>query len=426
VCRGSSATDKIANKSFVIHRLMLLSRNTLAAASLLCCLFARAQDAAQAKQWLDEGRTSEAISAYTQLIQASPRDPDLLLFRGLAYSRSRQWSLAITDLEAAAAIAPSYADVWSALGNIYRWNDQPAAAADAYARLASLRPTDPEPQHLRARSLLLTGDLAGAQQAAARARELGASPEAVQSVASALAMRTQANAPDSRGHQWSVSMGAGGVSTANGNAQERSASLRRYTDWGSIAVETLLLRRFDTTDNAVAIDAYPRLWSGAYANVRYQHSASPTWYPGTSWRAELYQGIGQGWEVAASRDYLGFQSRVNIDGVALAKYWGSLYLRWRHQRVSSDASSGSGDRMVVRYYYEGDADHYLEGNVSNGRSDDFSGTLVSGSRSDSRGVVWYHFVTRNWGFKTSWSQSKDTSLPDGRERSLNAGLTYRW
>jgi len=38
---------------------------------------------------------------------------------------------AIADLEAAAAIAPGYADVWSALGNIYRWNDRYVAAADA-------------------------------------------------------------------------------------------------------------------------------------------------------------------------------------------------------------------------------------------------------------------------------------------------------
>ena len=148
--------------------------------------------------------------------------------------------------------------------------------------------------------------------------------------------------------------------------------------------------------------------------------------PGNSWRAELYQGLGHGWEAAVSHDELGFDSHVKIHGMALARYWGNFYLRWRHQQVNSDASSGKGDRLTVRYYYEGDADHYVEASLSSGRSDDYGGTLIAASRSDSRGLAWYHFVTRDWGLKASWSQSNDSSSAGGRERSLSLGLSYRW
>lgn len=54
-----------------------------------------------------------------------------------------------------------------------------------------------------------------------------------------------------------------------GHAQDHGVTLRHYTLWGSIALEQLRLRRFGELDQAWALDAYPRLWSGAYANLRY-------------------------------------------------------------------------------------------------------------------------------------------------------------
>jgi YaiO family outer membrane protein len=260
----------------------------------------------------------------------------------------------------------------------------------------------------------------------ARAQALGATGEALQSVQSALDMRTQAQAPTSRGHRWAAQIGAGHTTNAVGRSQERSVSLRHYATWGSVALENLSLERNGDTDQALAVDAYPRLWNGAYANVRYQRAASPSLYPGTAWRMELYQSLGNAWELAVSHDELGFASQVKMDGVSLAKYWGNFYIRWRHQRVHSNLSSGNGDRLVVRYYYEGDADHYLEAHVSRGRSEDFGGALLGNSRSDSRGVSWYHFVTRDWGFKAALSQSRDSSLAGEQERSASASLTYRW
>lgn len=404
----------------------MLKRSATLVLGLALASGGQAQDFEQGRRWLQEGKVAEAIALFTGLLQASPTHSDALLLRGLAYSRSGQWDLAAQDLEKATVVSPNYADVWSALGNVYRWTDRPAAAADAYARLASLRPTDPEPQTLRARSLLAAGDLAGARLAAARARELGADAASVQSVQSALELRTQASAPASSGYRWSGQVSAGRASSELGRAHDRSVSVRHYTEAGSIALERLSVQRFGVQDIAWAVDAYPRLWQGAYANVRYQRATSPEWFPGHSWRAELYQSLGQGWEGALSHDRLAFSSSVKIDGLALAKYRGDFYVRWRHQWVNTDSSSGQGDRLTFRYYYEGDADHYVELYRSRGRGLDLSETEVSGTGSDAYGLSWTHFLARDWGVKVSASRSRDSGVYGERERGLSAGLTFRW
>jgi YaiO family outer membrane protein len=390
-----------------------------------------AQDADLARSLLRSGQAEQAAQAYSALIDRSPTDPDHWLGRGLARSRQGQWQGAMDDLEKAVALAPGYADVWSALADVYRWNDRPAAAADAYARLAVLRPADAQVRVLQARSLLAAGDVPGARVALRLARELGASeldlPAIPDPSAQATAVR-QTSVPEaaSRGYRWALSAGLFRTEAGSFSARENSVGLRHYTPLGSIAIERLGQQRFGYSDDAWAIDAYPRLWQGAYANLRYQRTSSPDLYPPRAWRAELYQNVPGGWELAASRDFLGFGSGVRIDGISAGKYWGNFFARWRHQQVQSDSSSGRGDRLFVRYYYEGDADHYLELNVSRGRSDDFSTGLILPSRSDSRGLVWYHFVSKDWGFKLSASQSNDSSGVGVRARNAGLSLVRRW
>jgi YaiO family outer membrane protein len=403
-------------------------------AAILCFFqasFSLAQSLDEARQLLRSGQAEMAAMAYSALIERHRDDPDNWLGRGLARTRMGQWQGAIEDLEKAVALAPGYADAWSALADVYRWNDKPAAAANAYARLAALRPGDAQVRVLQARSLLAVGDLIGARSAAQYARDLGASPDSLPvipdpSFQASSTSATRASAPEasSLSHRWALSAGLYRTQAGSLSAKENSMALRHYTELGSIAIERLGQDRFGYSDQAWAIDAYPRLWQGAYANLRYQRTSSPDLYPSRAWRAELYQNIDGGWELAASRDFLGFGSGVFIDGVSAGKYWGNFFARWRHQRVQSDSSYGQGDRLFVRYYYEGDADHYFEANVSRGRSDDFSTGLILPSRSDSRGMVWYHFVNRDWGLKLSTSQSSDSVGTKARDAGMS--LVRRW
>ena len=405
------------------------------AIAMVAAVAAWAQDADTARNLLRAGQAEQAAQAYSALIERSPGDPDHWLGRGLARSRQGQWQGAIDDLEKAVSLAPGYADVWSALADVYRWNDRSAAAANAYARLAALRPDDAQVRVLQARSLLAAGDLPGARAAAQRARELGAAADALPAIAETAApaqpvavQPTPSSVPEAsaQGYKWALSGGLYRTRAGSFSANENSLALRHYTEYGSIAVERLGQERFGYSDQAWAVDAYPRLWQGAYANLRYQRTTSPDLYPARAWRAELYQNVGGGWELAASRDFLGFGSGVRIDGISAGKYWGNFFARWRHQEVKSDSSSGRGDRFFVRYYYEGDADHYVEANVSHGRSDDFSTGLILPSRSNSRGMVWYHFVNRDWGFKLSASRSSDSAGRGVSANDAGVSLVRRW
>ena len=388
----------------------------------------------EARVLLNQGKAQQAADLYGQRIAREPGDPDHWLGRALARIRLGQWPDAMADLEKAVAIAPGYADAWSSLADVYRWNDRPAAAADAYARLAALRPNDAQVQVLRARALLAAGDAEGARLAVQRARELGAAEDSLpalnptrpRSASGEAGIDMPSQPVASGGHRWALSAGASRTASGAASAQENSVALRHYSAYGSIALERLGLRRFGDQDQAWAVDAYPRLWQGAYANLRYQQTRTADLYPPRAWRAELYQNISGGWEAAVSRDFLGFGSGVRIDGVSMGKYWGNFFARWRHQQIKTDSSSGKGDRLFVRYYYEGDADHYLEANVSRGRSDDFGSALIQASRSNSRGLVWMHFVTRDWGYKLSASRSADTSGYGTQASDLGISLTRRW
>jgi YaiO family outer membrane protein len=390
-----------------------------------------AQTANESASMQEQKLLRDDVETSTSLIQQYPNDPDHWLRRGLAQARQGLWVPAAQDLEKAVSLAPGYADAWSALADVYRWSDQPAAAADAYARLAVLRPDDAQAQVMRARSLAKVAELEAAQRAQQQARVLIANKEVAPTSAEAprqgaLSPETLNQVTPSDAYKWALSGGLNSSSSGSSMARENSLSLRRYGELGSIAVERLSLRRFGFSDTAWAVDAYPRLWPGAYANLRYQYADSPALYPKRSWRAELYQNISGGWELAVSRDFLGFGSGVRIDGVSIGKYWGNFFARWRHQQVQSDSSSGRGDRFFVRYYYPGDADHYVEANASRGRSDDFGSALINRSSSDSRGLVWYHFVSREWGFKLSASESTDTAGFGAKSQDLGVSLTRRW
>jgi len=97
----------------------------------------------QARGFANAGQHELALKLYSDLLARSPGNVDVLLGRGIVYTRMQRWQEAESDLRAAATAAPNYADVWSALSNMYRWSDQPAKASEAYERLVALRPRLP-------------------------------------------------------------------------------------------------------------------------------------------------------------------------------------------------------------------------------------------------------------------------------------------
>jgi YaiO family outer membrane protein len=357
---------------------------------------------ASARALANGGQPELALAAYSALLSRSPGNADVLLGRGIVYARLGRWREAEADLTAAAKASPDYADVWEALGNTYRWSEQPARALEAWERLAALRPQDPAPWLARARAQRAPLPSAGNPDASASA-----------------------------GYTWGASLSAGWTNVGNGPRwNDQGASVRRYMKDGSLAFETLRAHRFGLHDTAWALDAYTGLWQGAYANLRYQHAAASRLFPANAGRIEVWQALGNGWEASLGDDVLGFDSRVNIYGASLAKYAGNFYVQLRHQNIVSSGSHGTGERLLGRWYYLGDADNYLELSANRGRSDDPLSLVGGRARSGGGGAAWVRYFSPQWGGKIGASFSRTASGSDGNsggdESALNFSLYCRW
>lgn len=360
----------------------------------------------RARAFSAAGQHDLATQIFTILLTRSPGNADVLLGRGQAYARLGNYEAAERDLQTAAAAVPAYADVWVALGQVYTWSGRPADAVNVYEKLVALQPD--EPAHRRA--------LENARQAS--------------NPAPAAAPGQRAVNPDiakPAGFDWTASFSGSAtrLSLRDQRWNEQGLSVRRYFSRGSIAAEALRAHRFDQHAYAWALDAYASLWQGAYANLRYQKAPTERLFPRYSWRAELFQSVGAGWELSASDDRLHFgTARVDIYGFGLARYYGNFYVRWRHTNIVSEDSRSSGDRVAARYYYAGNGDDYLEGAISRGRSEDPLALAGGRVQSGGGGVTVVRYITPRVGLRLGASYARDSV--SGSEKTLSAGMTLRW
>jgi YaiO family outer membrane protein len=377
-----------------------------------------------ARKLVSDGQLAMALAAYDGLLARAPGNVDVLLSRGIVYGRLQRWDKAQADLNAAAAAAPNYADVWSALGNVYLWSGQPDKAADAYTHLVALRPGDADAQLSLGRALRASGDSNGARSAFDKARALGAVVP-VAAEAPAVAMAAAPDAFAMAGYHWASGLSTSWTDPGTGPRwNDQTISVRHYGKQGSIGFETLRAHRFGEQDYAWALDAYTGLWQGAYANLRYQRSPVARLFPRNSGRAEVYQSLGHGWEVSLSDDVLAFPAtRVSIYGASVGKYVGNYYIALRHQNIVSPGSHSNGDRLLARFYYEGEADTYLELTANRGRSDDAASLVGGRAHSGGAGLAWVRYWNKAWGGRVGASLSRSG---DANERAVSFSVYRRW
>jgi YaiO family outer membrane protein len=377
------------------------------------------------------GHRDEAIRLYTELLATRPNNSDLLLARGRTYAWEDRWKEAEADITAVTSRSPDYGDAWSALGDVYLWSDRPRDAVNAYGKWISAAPDNPRAYIARARAHRAANELdaAGADFEAARAH--GApDPEINQYLVSLQQRREVPESVAPEAYKWlaNLSYGVSEFSPVRGYWHYYSASVRHYWQQGSLAVEYLDSLRFGSDDYALALDGYVDLWSRAYANVRYQYSPRAILYPEDSYRAELFQGAGTGWEPSLSYDHMDFgTSTVDMYGIGLGKYTGNWYFRWRTLFVPSSAKLSISHHVLARYYYAGNGDDYVEMNGGFGQGGEFlAGTeIVKTTRTKSYGAVFQKYFDPRWGFKLSAGYGDNNAYPF-IERSISANILRRW
>ena len=391
----------------------------------------------EAHELATSGQRAAALSAYNALLLRSPGNADVLLGRGRLYAWMGKWPEAEADLAAVTIADPNYADAWAALGNLYLWSDRPVRSAEAYGRwLALAAAGDPAPLIARGRAYRAAGDYPAAradfEAARGRGADAGQISEYLLSI-TAPGLKPRALAPDvlgPAGFPWSASLGADWTTFRPARAAwyEYTASVRRHFVRGSLAFEALGARRFNLGDNAWALDGYVDLWRRAYANLRFQRGPREYLYPGNAWRAELFQGAGHGWEFSGSYNRLAFSgAATNMYGVGVGKYLGDWYARWRHLHIPASGSSSESDRLLVRYYYAGDADNYAEVTLGTGSSNVSSSGLPvapTGTHSWSASAAFVKFVSPRLGYKIGAGFDHEDGGYDGRD--LFGSVYTRW
>ena len=374
---------------------------------------------------------AEAIRLYTELLSTRPTNSDLLLGRGRTYAWEGRWSESEADLTAVTARAPEYGDAWAALGDLYLWSGRLADAIDAYTRWVAIQPQEPAAYLARSRAYRSAADRKAARADLEKARASGAADAELDPLIASLEARAEPQARQRGGLRWLAHLGDTYSNFSAGRSawSEYDASVRAYFPRGSLAAETLVARRFSLTDHAFALDGYADAWSRAYLNLRYQYSPDATLYPRQSYRAELFQGVGRGWEPSLSYDHLSF-TRADVDmyGVGLGKYVGNWYLRWRTLFIPSSATLGVAHRAVARCYFSGNADDYVElnGGFSHGSELLPHSVLVSVTSSWTAGAQLQKFFTPRWGVWITGSVSDEHAANPFVERDASLTLLLRW
>lgn len=377
------------------------------------------------------GKRAEAVAVYTALLERSPGNSDLLLGRGRVYTWMDRVPEAESDLVAVTTKSPSYADAWSALGDLYYWNDRHPEAVAAYTRLVELRPADAAGYIARGKAHRAAGTKDAARRDFEAARERGGTPTEIDALIASLEPR-RAN-PDAvipEGFLWSASL-SGGITTFSPRRDDWSdygLSIRRRFPRGSIAGEFLGADRFGSDGQAWALDGYVDLWNRAYANLRYQNSPPARNFPDDSWRAEIFQGFGRGWELSASYDHMNYgNGNTDLYGAGVGKYVGNYYLRFRTLIIPNTGFTNLSHRATARWYYGGNGDDYLElsgGWSRGGEQLSYRPYQVVKSRSESIGASVVKYLTPRWGFKLSGSYGDEEN--GYVERGLSGSLYTRW
>lgn len=227
--------------------------------------------------------------------------------------------------------------------------------------------------------------------------------------------------------RWSLRIGVARSAFDGGRADwnDGEIALRRTFERGSLGLEWIAADRFGRRAGAWALDAYVPLWPRAYANLRYQDGPADAILPDVAYRAEVFQGVGEGYELSASYDRIEFDSGADIYGIGVGRYLGNLYLRYTLRHVPGDEDDGWGHRGLFRNYYAGDGDDYVEASAGFGRSRDLDrfGPVGRGGGA-SFGVAWMKYFHPAAGFRLAASHDDDNE--GSAERRLSAALYLRW
>jgi YaiO family outer membrane protein len=211
-----------------------------------------------------------------------------------------------------------------------------------------------------------------------------------------------------------------------------TAGVGRRTAAGSLSLQAVAIRRFEIDERAFVADVYPKLWRGAYGNVRVGVAPGAKTTSRYDVGAEVFQGVGSS-ELSASLRRQGFEAaEVSAVGVGLGHYIGNWYLRPRTVVARVDRSWAPFVAFTGRRYLRDRTDHSVDLTVGMGEEvlevaapaggDGRLDVVTAGSRFAA--VRSQLFFRRHVGATAGASYSAYEAIPDRWGVSL--GVLTRW
>jgi YaiO family outer membrane protein len=206
--------------------------------------------------------------------------------------------------------------------------------------------------------------------------------------------------------------------------QRWTASVQRRLGPGTLMASLVRQRRFGRVDEALVLQAWRDLWTGAYAHVRAGVGPSARIRPQRALEGDVHQAFGP-WVASARYGWRRYRGdAVHAFGPGLARYAGAWYLYTRTTAVPRPGTWALAQRVGARRFF-GPADTYVEATVGVGRSVEIVGpdAALQAGRTAFASLRLQYFPADHLGISASAGYS-DAAFFERAGASL--GLTARW
>ncbi len=364
------------------------------------------------------GNRAEALRLYDEALALEDRNLAARYGRGLVRSWEKDFTGAETDLALVTQRQPENSDAWLALGNTRLWAGEAGPALAAYTEVVRRRPQDAAGYLGQVRARQKLQDREGALAALALAEARGADAAEVALLRSALTKQELL---------WRARAGFEHTALSSGFDEWLAyrASVGRSFDFGSVSIEGQRVRRFGYWDNQGGVDAWVDVWDKSYINLRALFAGGAEVLPRGDWSAELYQGLGAGWEVSGFYRHMDFSTgNADIFGGSIARSVGDWYIRARGSTSRGSGAAGGSGSLAIRRYLQ-TADDYVEVSGGGGRTViDLGRNLHRTVRTVTAGARLQYYFTDHWGIYASGALEDPDNY--ATRMTTGGGLLVRW
>lgn len=283
-----------------------------------------------AQEILTRARTAptraDGLAMLDAHLASTPRDIDARVLYALLLSWDSRYDEARREFQRVLEQAPDYLDARVGLMNVEWWSGRPAAAREQVNAILARDPGHPRARLVRQRL-------------------------------------------DATNRPWTAMTSVGFERFSDGREswQEQQLSVSRQTGAGSVIARVSHAHRFSRNDQQFEVDFYPSIRPGTYGYVSIGVAPDHTLYPKRRVAADLYQGLGGGFEVSGGFRRLDFTDATMIYVGTATKYVANWMLTGKVYRVPApDALDSTSGHFVVRRYFGADGSSYVGAGYSQG------------------------------------------------------------